>query len=50
MLEAIGFTIAFIFMLFVGLLGLAGFLILVVFLVGVPLAFIVRMFMPDPLD
>lgn len=35
---------------FFGLLALAGVLILIVVIVGIPLAFIVRQFMPDPPD
>ena len=35
---------------FFGLLALAGILILLVVVVGIPLAFIVRLFMPDPPD
>lgn len=50
MLEIIGTLIVFVFVVFVGLLALAGFLILVVFVVLVPLSFIIRALSPDPLD
>lgn len=50
MIEAIEFGIMFILLAFFGLLSLAGILILIVIVVGVPLAFIVRALMPDPLD
>jgi hypothetical protein len=50
MLEAIGFLITIVFVLFVGLLGVAGFLILVVFIVVLPASIIIRLLTPDPLD
>jgi hypothetical protein len=49
MIEAIAFVIMVIVIGFFGLLALAGILILLVIVVGVPLAVIVRKFMPDRL-
>lgn len=50
MIDAIVFIVTGLFVAFFGLLALAGVLILLVVFVGIPLAFIVRLFMPNPPD
>jgi hypothetical protein len=50
MIEAIVAAIVGLFIGFFAILALAGVLILIVIVVGIPLAFIVRMLMPDPPD